>query len=141
MTVTRTIRLHHTDAAGVVFFERFFELAHDVYEEWLDAVGMSLSPDLSRVDVMTPVVHAEADFRAPLRLGDRVTIDVAVEAVGEKSYTMRYDMTQADGRPAAEVRIVHASMQPVTGRGVPIPDEWRAILVRARDAGGARDGD
>ena len=34
-----TIRLQHVDGAGVVFFARFFELAHLAYEDLLEVMG------------------------------------------------------------------------------------------------------
>ena len=69
------IRLQHTDAAGVVFFARYFELAHLAFEDMLDAIGHPLPSDLANSALILPPVHAEADYKAALRLGDPVHVD------------------------------------------------------------------
>jgi len=65
------IRLHHTDAAGVVFFASLFTLAHECYEAFLDNVS-PLGKLLTDGDVLIPIVHAEADFKLPLRVSGAV---------------------------------------------------------------------
>lgn len=56
-----------------------------------------------------PLVHAEADYARPLRIGDRVRVQVAVDRLGEKSITFAYTLTcAATGELRAKVKLVHA---------------------------------
>jgi 1,4-dihydroxy-2-naphthoyl-CoA hydrolase len=131
-----TIRLRHTDAAGVMFFARLFELAHRAFEDLLDHVEHPLPEDLAGADVAYPIVHASADYRQPLRLGNRVRVDVDVLEVRDRSFRLGYRFTLADGREAATATTVHAAV----GRGVrekaTLPDALVASL-RALKGGGS----
>ena len=62
-----TIRLHQTDAAGVVFFSNLFVIAHDAYESFLES-HLPLNAILSDGVYIIPIVHAEADYLLPLAL-------------------------------------------------------------------------
>jgi 1,4-dihydroxy-2-naphthoyl-CoA hydrolase len=127
------IRLQHTDAAGVVFFARYFELAHLAYEDLLDAIGQSLPPELGREALILPIVHAESDYRAALRLGDVLHIDVAVEAVRSRSFSLAYVFRTTDGIEAATLRTVHVAVDTTTGTSAALPE---ALADALRGAAG-----
>jgi 4-hydroxybenzoyl-CoA thioesterase len=67
------IRLPHTDAAGVIFYPRIFEIEEELFERWLELGGFSVRAMIDGRLAPTPIVHCEADYRMPLRVGDRVT--------------------------------------------------------------------
>jgi YbgC/YbaW family acyl-CoA thioester hydrolase len=123
------VRLQHTDAAGVVFFVRFFELAHVAYEELLDAIGQPIPQDMPGATYIIPIVHAEADYRASLRVGDRVAIEAVVSRLRGRSFTVDYTITKVDGAPAGTVRTVHVVVDPKTGKAMTMPEALRAGLA------------
>ena len=57
------IRFSHCDPAGIVYFPRFFDLAHGTMEDWFaDGLGQPL-PDLIRDRrIGTPTVTIQSDF-------------------------------------------------------------------------------
>lgn len=123
----RRIRLQHTDGAGVVFFARYFELAHEAYEEMLDAIGQSFPPDLGREPILYPIVHAESDYRAMLRLGDTLRIEVEVAEVKSRSFALTYRFVGSAGdgtagEEAAALKTVHVAVDKTTGRSTRLPD-------------------
>lgn len=61
------IPFQHVDAAGVLFFARLFEHAHQVYEGFMEVIGWPLPQLLGEGALMLPIVHAEADYRSPMR--------------------------------------------------------------------------
>lgn len=117
-----TVRLQHTDAAGVVFFARFFELAHVAYEDMLACIGQPLPRDLGKAPLILPIVHADSDYRSSLRLGDRVSIEVDVREVKSRSFTLGYRFVDADGTEAARLTTVHVAVDPATSRSTRLPD-------------------
>jgi len=125
-----TIRLQHVDGAGIVYFARFYELAHAAYEEFLDALGHSLPADLARADVILPIVHSSSDYRALLRMGDRVRIEVWVREVKSRTFTLGYRFVRADGAEAAVLTTVHVAVDPRTGKATQLP----AALAQALGA-------
>ena len=84
---------------------------------------------LTDVDWLLPMVHAEADFRAPLRLGDHVEVEVSIARLGESSITFQYELTVVGKGPAATVRHVHAAIDKATWGPRSLPDEVRTHLV------------
>ena len=61
------IRIHDVDAAGIVFFARYFILMHDVYESFLESIGCSISSVLNAGEILIPVVESHCRYRRPVR--------------------------------------------------------------------------
>jgi 1,4-dihydroxy-2-naphthoyl-CoA hydrolase len=123
-----TIRLFDTDASGLIFFGAQFRIAHEVYEEFAAHLGYPLAAVLREGKLLLPIVHAEADFAAPLAVGDRVTVWVAVARIGEHSFALRYRLEAAGGTEAGRVDLVHAVIDAATRRPVCVPEELRGAL-------------
>ena len=122
------VRLQHTDAAGVVFFARYFELAHEAYEHMLDALGHAFPADLGGETILYPIVHAESDYRAMLRLGDDLRIEVTVAEVKSRSFTLTYRFVNPAGDDAAALTTVHVAVDKGTGRSTRLPEDLAAAL-------------
>ncbi len=127
-TRTVTIRLHHTDAYGIIFFANQFKLCHDVFQDWLDERGLPLPVTRTAVEALAVVVRAESDYQAPIQLGDRLTIDYTVESVGTTSFVNRFALTNQRGVLVGRVRTVHVMTDPVTSAKRPLPPAWREAL-------------
>ena len=126
------IRLQHTDAAGVVFFARYFELAHLAYEDLLDGIGQALPRDMGRASLILPIVHAESDYRAALRIGDPLRIDVTVLELRSRSFTLGYRFRRPDGEDVARLQTVHAAVDTASGRSTGLPEDLREALATLR---------
>lgn len=122
------IRLRHTDTAGVIFHARLFDLIHLAYEAMLDELGHPLPPDMPNSAELIPIVHASADFRSPLRLNDRVRIEVAVQEIGARSHTLAYRILKGKTL-AAQARTVHVCIDPEEGRARPLSDTLARALA------------
>ena len=122
-----TIRLPHTDAAGVVFYARYFDLVHLAFEDFLDAIGQPLQPDLHASRIGYPLVHAEADFKQSLRMGDRIAIEVHVSDLRERSFALDYLIT-CQGMAVSAARTIHAALDVPTKARVALPDGLRVAL-------------
>lgn len=129
MEMTRhsvTVRLHHTDAAGVLFYSRLFELVQEAFETAMEAGGLPLGELLRDGGFRIPVVHAEADYTAPVRVGDVLEVRLAFEA-GTRSLRVNAEVVDAGGGRVAAVTVVHAAVSAATGIAVALPDALRAL--------------
>jgi acyl-CoA thioesterase FadM len=124
-TCERTVRLYDTDAAGFLFYGAQFRLAHAALEDFLAHLGLPIGDILREPATLFPVVHAEADYRAPLRAGDRIAVRVRVRAISDRSFTIAYRFLLADGREAGSVLTVHSALDPATGTSCPLPSAVR----------------
>lgn len=123
-----TIKLHDTDAAGILFFANQFRIVHDLYERFLTTIGFAFQDRFSRKDFLIPIVHADADFNQPVTVGDVIEISLGVAAVGNTSFTLEYRLADINGASAGYVRTVHVTVDPGTMRKIPLPQDLRRKL-------------
>ncbi len=123
-----TIRLHHTDAAGLLFFAEQFKLAHDAYESFMESIGYPFAPLLRTSQYLLPIVHAEADFGAALNTGDKITIQVTAERIGDTSFTLGYMLLRNGTEPVGSVKTVHVLIDKRTGQTLTLLPDLRTKL-------------
>ncbi len=125
---TVPVRFHEVDSAGIVFFARIFQYHHDAYEAWVRAIGWPLDPTIWERGYGLPLVHAEADFSAPIRLGQEVRIRLRPTAVGTKSMTVRSELHGPDDARLAVVTTVHCCVDPKSKQPIPLPEGLRKAI-------------
>ncbi len=125
---THTVKFSEVDMAGVVFFSRFFEYAHSAFEAFFEHIGWSFAHVFNEGKWGFPLVHAEADYQAPARIGDDLTVQLAVAKLSDSSFTMRYQITLANGKAVASVLTSHVWVDLATFKKTTIPEEVRAKL-------------
>jgi len=124
------IRMHHTDAAGLVFYAEVFVLAHECYESFLEEQGMSLASMVTEGDYIAPIVHAKADLKAPMRMSDKITIEMELARTGKSSYELACKFTNEQGKITAETTTIHAVIDKETYKPVEIPESFKQLLGR-----------
>ncbi|MBI5150073.1 MAG: acyl-CoA thioesterase [Candidatus Omnitrophica bacterium] len=124
------IRLHDTDAAGVIFFANQFKIIHDAYEGLLETVGFGFAELISHKDFFLPIVHAESDYKMPLSVGDVLEVRVKVEKVGQTSFTLSYALVNARKETVGTGRTVHVTVSKATQKKIPLPADLRAKLEK-----------
>ena len=105
-----TVRLHHTDAAGVIFCSRLLEMAHEAYEALLDEAGLGVGRILAEGEVLLPVVAVEAEFTKPIRVGDRLQVELRLSRSGDHSYQVTYRFRDPAGQVKARAATRHVSL-------------------------------
>lgn len=124
---TFEVRLHDVDHAGVMFFARLFVHAHDAYEAFMAHLGLDIC-DMIRAGKRLPIVHASADYFQPLRHGEQITVVLAIEALGETSFTIACSFYAA-AELLAKVRTVHVHLAPRTNAPTSLPHLLRQQLL------------
>ena len=132
-----TLKLRDTDAAGVAFFASYFAIAHDAYETWIDHQGVTLKEWLGEVHL--PIVHAQSDYSAPLRLGDAFTVELTCARVGSRSFTLSYVFRSgkhcdSSSSILARLETVHVAVAQEEMRSISIPDALRNPLEQLMEA-------
>ena len=125
------VRFQDVDAGGVLFFGRIYDYCHHAYEEFWGQEGIDRAHFFAGAEYLVPVAHSEADYRRPIRHGDRITIRVDVTRVGRASFTLRYHVTGEGGEDLrVEATTIHAFVDRQSMRPIAIPEPLRAILLR-----------
>ena len=100
--LTRQIDFAKTDMAGIMHFSNFFRFMEAAETAFFRPLGHSIYPkDFHTVG--WPRVHADCDFKRPLRFEDLVEIHLLVRAKGEKSLTYTFIFRKLNEAPAREV--------------------------------------
>ena len=128
-----TVRLHHTDAAGVIFYSRLLELAHEAYEALLEHAGLALARILAQGEVRLPVVAVEAEFARPIRVGDRLQVALTMTRRGDHSYQVAYRFRDSAGTEMARATTRHVALDGTHGRPTALPE----ALCRVVDGAGS----
>lgn len=129
-TYARPIRFADEDHAQIVYYPRFFHFFHEAFEEMFSAYGVPYRQCLDE-NVGWPAVHAEADYKRPVRFGDTLEIVVRAVRIGDTSATFEYVGTlRGEAEAAVTGKIVVACLDMRTMRPQAIPDRYRALFER-----------
>lgn len=126
-THLRRIHFHECDPAGIVYFGHFFTFCHEAYEELMREGGQAIETLLVS-PIVYPLRHVEADYSSPMRMGDLITIRIAIGKVSERSFRVEFTLTSEAGLLLAKAAHVHVAVDRATMRPVSIPEALRALL-------------
>lgn len=129
-TYRTTIRMHHTDAAGRLFFGHQFAIAHEAYEEFLKQAGLPFADILRVKSYFLPIVHTEADYKKQLFVGDIIDIGVKVMRIGRTSFTIGYDLKDPHGQSVGMVSTTHVSVDKKNQQKIFLPPDLKTALER-----------
>jgi len=128
---TRRVEFGDTDMAGIVHFSNYLRYMEAAETAFLRARGMSVSWHEDGLRVGFPRVSVACDFTKPAHFGDVLTIAVALEKVGTKSLSYRFDFSRGDDAIAiGKLTSVYCREAPGHGLcSIEIPDALRAKLL------------
>lgn len=129
-THRHVVRFGEIDYAGIVYYPNFFDFFQQVEEEFMDHLGYPYPHLLGELGWGFPIVHAEADFKRPVRYGEVLNIELAVCHLGRSSVTFRF---RARGERSqalhAQAEITHVLIDTATFRPMPFPEEMQTRLI------------
>ncbi|MEI8228759.1 MAG: thioesterase family protein [Planctomycetota bacterium] len=111
LATRRRVEFRDTDAAGIVHFSAFFFWMESAEHELLRAAGVHVVDRLpsddtgESVTASWPRVSAACDYKAAIRFGDEVDIQVGIEDIGHSSITFSFRF-EHEGIWVAQGRIV-----------------------------------
>lgn len=122
-TRERKVRFADCDAAGIVFYPRYFEMLNGVVEDWFAGpLGASFRELHLDRGVSVPTAAVEARFIAPSRLEDDLTFSLTVTRLGGASCGLRHVIGAAGER-----RFEAAQTIVYVGRSLK-PEPWPEAL-------------
>jgi 4-hydroxybenzoyl-CoA thioesterase len=132
----RPIRFDEVDPAGIVFFARFMNYAHEAMENFFYDLDGGYAGLIQQRRIGFPTVRLEADFNIPLRYGDMLRVETSCSRLGNTSATLVHEMkSAANGEVCAVVRHVVVTVILGVLKPCPMPDDVRAKFVAHLTAG------
>jgi acyl-CoA thioester hydrolase len=99
-TVSFRVRFAETDAMQVVYYAEYFVWFEVARTEMFRAIGIPYSVVSRERGFHTPVVQAHADYKAPARYDDEVSIRAWTSKIGTSSIRIDYEVRKM---PSKEV--------------------------------------
>ena len=128
-TRATVVRFEHCDPAGLMFYPRFFALMNEAVEDWFAALGFSFKTLHVEQHKGVPTVRLESEFVAPVRIGDRLTQSLGVEALGRSSLALKH-LAAVDGRAVARFDQTLVFTDLASMKAEPWPADLRAAIAR-----------
>ena len=124
-----TVRFEHCDAAGLMFYPRFFGLVNEMVEDWFAALGAPFKQMHLDAKKGVPTVKLDAQFGKPARMGDKLVQTLYVKEIGGASCTLIHEASVDASKVAQfEQVIVYVDLN---GMG---PEPWPEPLRKAMAA-------
>lgn len=122
------VRFGDVNRAGFVHHPTLFRAVHDAVGAMMESIGHPIYRIRPMEGIGMPIVHAEADYRAPIRHGDTVTFSL-VPNLGRSSITCNSD-GWIDDVMVCRTSVTHAVIDTKSFTSMPIPDRIREALAR-----------
>ena len=110
------------NAKYIIFFEQSrINLFHKIYGDW----------DWEKRGVL--VASQKVDYRHPVKLSDKLEIEVWVKSIGEKSLTIAYQayiVSDSSSILSAESETVIVCFDPLSKSTVLVPEEWKKAIEK-----------
>jgi YbgC/YbaW family acyl-CoA thioester hydrolase len=125
----RRVEFSDTDMAGIMHYSNFFRFMETAEHGFYRSLGFSVVMKDRDPRLGWPRIHAECDYRKPLRFEDEVEIHLVVREKRTKAISYGFIFRRRAGEGWEEVArgglvIVCVSHQPGGGMtSVPIPEE------------------
>lgn len=136
--LTRHVDFVDTDMAGIMHFSNFFRYMEATEAEFFRSLGLSIYPRILEDSIGWPRVHADCDYKRPLRFEDQVEVHLLVRQKKEKSIIYAFVFRKLNETPTQEVArgtLVTACVTRDKKSGamtaVPIPPSIAALIEAA----------
>lgn len=122
------VRFEHCDAAGIMFYPRFFGLVNEMVEDWFASIGHPFAAMHVDQRKGVPTVRLESEFIAPVRMGQTLSQSLGVDAIGHSSCHLKHLAAVGDAIVARfDQTIVYADLE--TMKAEPWPDDLRSAIA------------
>ena len=134
LELQRVVHFGETDGAGVVHFQAILNWCHQAWEESLYQFGIKAEKifptnraGLNQLTISLPIVHCEADFLHPLRVGDNLALTLRPKRLGLSCFEVRSKIS-LDNRTAALGVIRHLAVSTTNHQCCLLPDSINSWL-------------
>lgn len=130
-----TVEWGDCDPAGIVFYPNYFRWFNQAAHALFGAAGMPFHEMIGEQGIAgVPMLDTQANFKAPVRFGETITLTSWIEEWRNKSFVIAHEVYK-DGQLCAEGRdirawVVYDQSAPNGIKAVTIPDD---VKRRFRD--------
>ena len=134
------VRWGDIDLAGIICYGAYLRFCELAESEIFREAGLPFSEMFERYNVWLPRKVMHAEFHAPARLDERLSVVTYFSKLGRTSLTINFDVMSADSKELhATTHMVLVCVSRKTFTKMPLPDGMRrALEPYALDSAAAR---
>ncbi len=121
----RKINFYEADSAGIMFYGNIFRVIHEAYEEFLQTLQNDY---FVKGDIVLPIAHAEADYFIPLKIHEKIEINLTVSNLQDRSFELSYDVLNDEGKTAIKAKTIHVCVDNKNFEKINLPADLRELL-------------
>lgn len=124
-----SVRVYYedTDAGGIVFYPNYLKFAERGRTEYLRSVGFANSQLAKEEGMIFVVRKLDADYLAPARLDDMLTIRTSVTTINNASFVMRQEF-DCKGQLIFTMNVTLVCVTTSDGKPMRMPQVLRNVL-------------
>ncbi|MDF1611184.1 MAG: thioesterase family protein [Stygiobacter sp.] len=130
---TSNIKVYFYDAdpAGIIFYASIFKYVHAAYEDFLRSLSTKRNFFFDQ-DYILPIMHAEADFVRPIKVGDELKVEVVVSMLKKSSFEITYRFYRGK-EFTAMAKTVHVCVYKEKFEKIELPQDFYEQLTHHLD--------
>lgn len=117
------VYFYDADPAGIIFYASLFKFVHAAYEDFMRSLDTERDYFFDK-DYILPIIHAEADYVRPIKVGEELRIDVVVSSLKNSSFELSYKFYKSDGTFTAIAKTVHVCVLKQEFKRIELPKEF-----------------
>jgi 1,4-dihydroxy-2-naphthoyl-CoA hydrolase len=125
-TANIKVYFYDADPAGIIFYASIFKYVHAAYEDFFRSLSTERNYFFDR-DYILPIMHAEADYVRPIRVGDELRIEVNVSLLKTSSFEITYRFYLGD-QFTSMAKTVHVCVLKEKFEKIELPEELHEKL-------------
>ena len=129
------VRFGHVDYAGIMYYPRFFDNFHAVFEDMFSKrLGLPYMSILQDRRIGFPMVKIETEFKKPFRFGEPMRLRIECTRVGRSSIDFLYrGFNGQEAEPSVEARATVVTVNLDSLAPIEIPPDILAVLRALHD--------
>ena|SRR3989339_172876 len=116
------VYFYDADPAGIIFYASLFKFVHAAYEDLMRSFHTERDYFFDK-EYILPIIHAEADYVRPIKVGDELRVDVIVSLLKKSSFEISYKFYKDDGTFTAIAKTVHVCVLKEQFKKIELPKE------------------
>ena len=123
----RYVRFGEVDLAGVIHFQNIFRWCHESWEQSMQLYGLSVENifpsaynQKERTEILLPIVHCQANFFLPIKIGDFLEVILTPKKIDSSSFQIE-TMFRCKGNNVAKGVIKHIAINEESRQRCPLP--------------------
>ena len=99
-TATYRVEFADTDMAGIMHFANFYRYMEETAHAFLRSLPLSVHMEHEGALFTWPRVHAECDYKSPLRFEDEFEVRLSLREIRQKAILLDFAFVKADSEVA-----------------------------------------